>query len=448
MSRAEDPDTDQPLTITSPNVQPGDDTAAVASQGLLGITAKMTVYKVISTGALAVVGVVTARQLEPSGRGVLVLLLTIAAFSLLISSFGINLSGRVHLVGRVPIPSGDFMGLAGALVLAQFGLCILLGVTLLPTVDARLSLTQEVLFGALGAVMLAQLLLNDALNAYGHTTLATAVDAAGSTAQLVGVVAVASTGSKSVTAFVATFVVANGFQSALGLLALHRKGVALRPRFHRQSWRLLLRSGLPGIPTSLGQTLAFRVDRYLIGLYMNPAAVGIYAVAATAPEFLRLPSLVLSQPIVYRLASGSASYSEFRRVRFLCVAGTVALAAFFFVTAPFVIRFAFGADYLDAVTPLRILLLGEAGIAVNYLAAGSLAALNRISDAAWAAMAGLAVVALGDVLLIPSHGLVGAAWASAVGYTVMGLVAQLLLRRVDDAVLNPSAGLAVPGDQA
>jgi Na+-driven multidrug efflux pump len=44
-------------------------------------------------------------------------------------------------------------------------------------------------------------------------------------------------------------------------------------------------------------------------------------------------------------------------------------------------------------------------------------------------MAGLGLVIVADVLLIPSHGLVGAAWASAFAYSMMGLITFLRLRR-------------------
>jgi O-antigen/teichoic acid export membrane protein len=96
-----------------------------------------------------------------------------------------------------------------------------------------------------------------------------------------------------------------------------------------------------------------------------------------------------------------------------------------FVLAPFVVQIAFGPEYVGAVTPLRILLLGEAGIAIFYLDGACLAGTNRLRSLASAAVIGLAVVTVLDVALIPHFGLEGAAWASV----VMGAAAVLLLRR-------------------
>lgn len=399
-------------------------------RGLVGTTASILAFKLLSTAAIVVVGVVTARQLQPSGRGVFVLLIATASFGLLISSLGVNVSARILLVAKVdPVSSGDYLGLSAALVLLQTFVCAALGLLLLPAVNVRLSVPVLVLFAFLGAALLAQYLLNDTLNAFGYTTQATTVEAAGSVLQVLLVLLLAAFGHRSVTPFIAALLVANTTQALLGLYVLRRVAIDVRPRYRRSSWLLLLRKGLPGIPTSLGQLLTFRIDRYLVGIFLDPAAVGVYSVAATAPELLRLPSLAMGQPILYRLASGSAGVGEFRRIRNLCLVATVALAGVVAAAAPIGVRILFGPEYLEAVTPLRLLLLGELGIAVFYLDGAALAGTNRLKALAAAAMVGLGAVTFLDLLLIPAFGLAGAAVASAVAYSVMGGAAALLVRR-------------------
>ena len=431
MHRTEGADDVPPTPVGGPGQAPPEKSP---TSGLLSSTASMVGFRIVSAAATGVVGVITARRLEPAGRGVLVLVVAMASIGLLFSSLGVNISGRVHLVKAVdPVPSRDYIGLSATLTLVQLLMCVALGLTLLPAVDVRLSAPELGLFGLLGAAMLSQYLLNDALNAFGFNTLATKVEAAGGVFQLVLVLVLAASGERRVMPFVAILVVTSAFQAVVCLAMLRRGGIAIRPRFDARSWRLLLRTGLPGIPAALGQVLTFRADRYLLGLFMNPAAVGIYAVAATAPELLRLPSLALSQPMMYRLASGSAKLTDFRRIRWLCVIGTMAAAAIVFAMAPLAVRVVFGADYEAAVTPLRLLLLGEAGIAFFYLDGSALAGINRIRDTALASVAGLVVVGMLDLVLIPSFQLAGAAWASVVAYSVMGAVAAGLLRRAHRA---------------
>ena len=408
--------------------------AGSPTSGLISATASMVAFKILSAGAVGVVGVITARRLEPAGRGVFVLLVTMASFGVLLSSLGVNMSARLHLVTPVNrIPSGDYLGLSAVLTGVQVLMCVALSLTLLPAVDVRLSMVDMGLFGVLGAAMFAQYMLNDALNAYGFTTLATKVELTGSVMQLSLVVMLAAAGEESVMPFIAALAAASAGQAVLGVAMLRRAGIQVRPTADVASWRRLLRNGLPAIPTALGQVLTFRADRYLVGLFMNPAAVGVYSVAATAPELLRLPALALSQPMLYRLASGRARIRDFKRIRFFLLAATVVSAATVAALAPMAVRVVFGAEYTAAVTPLRILLLGEVGIAVFYLDGSALAGSNRIRDAALAAVAGLAIVAALDLLLIQRFELAGAAWASVAAYSVMGAVAAVLLRRVHRA---------------
>lgn len=396
------------------------------SQGLAGATASMIAFKLLSNAAVVGVGVITARQLHPTGRGTLVLMVTIASFGVLISSLGVNVAARVHLVAKVsPIPSGEYFGLTGALVILQLAMCTGLGLTLLPVVGVRLSALQLLLFTLMGASLLGQYLLTDALNAYGFTTLFTTVDAAGSAMQLFLVFLLSMTHQRDASSFVAALLAAGVFQALLALVALRHVGVRTRPSYDRQTWKLLLRKGLYGIPTALGQSLTFRIDRYLIGFFLNPAAVAVYSVAASAPELLRLPALALGQPIAYRLASGSASLGDFRRVRNICLALTAGMAGVVALAAPTAIRVVFGPEYLDAVTPLRLLLLGELGIAAFNLDGALLVGADNIKAFAKSAMLGLIVVSVLDIALIPIFGLAGAAWASVAAYSAMGTSAAL-----------------------
>ncbi|MEA2703023.1 MAG: hypothetical protein QOD63_968 [Actinomycetota bacterium] len=426
--------------------------AEAPTKGIWSITARMSVYRVLSGAAAGAIAVLTARQLGPSERGILVLLLTLSSFTLLLCSVGLNTSGRIHLVGKGDgrVESGDFVGLSATLTLLDVVVCAGLGLVLLPLVHVHLSLADLAIFGLFGGSMIAAYLANASLNAFGWTATASAVDAVGSAVQLIAVLGVWGAGARSVDPYLVAMLLGNVLQLALALVVLRRHGVKLRPRCSRGPWRRLVRTGLPGIALDVGGVLTFKIDRYLIAAFLAPAAVGIYSVAATASELLRMPVLALSQPIFYRLASGSARISDFRHTRRLCLAATAALVVVMFLAAPVAVETLFGPDYAGAVTPLRILLLAEFGITAFYLDASSLAAgLHKVGAAGGAAVVGLVFVAVGDLILIPSYGIAGAAWASVVAYSAMGLVAHLLVRRhePDIEALAGVSTVAGPPDQ-
>jgi O-antigen/teichoic acid export membrane protein len=309
-------------------------------------------------------------------------------------------------------------------------LCVALGAVLLPLVDVHLSAREQLLFGALAGSIQAPFLLNAAINAYGFTARAAAVDATGTISQLVLTAGLFLAGQRHVDAYVAALIAGNLVQLVLAVRALRPAAGTLRPRFDRSTWKPVIRTGLPGIAVDLSAILTFRLDRYLIGLFLDPAAVGIYSVAATAPELLRLPALAMGQPIFHRLAAKTARVDDFARTRRLCLLATAALAIVAYAVAPFAVRSLFGRDYEGAITPLRVLLLAEFGITLFYIDGACLAAaFGHLRDAAAAAVSGCLVVVVADLVLIPTHGVVGAAWGSVLAYSVTGLVARGILRR-------------------
>lgn len=400
-----------------------------ATSGVLAITAWTVAYKVVSAICAAGITVITARALGPGGRGEFVLLFTLATVTYLACTFGVSTAARVHLVAKERVvESDDYIGLCAALTVLETVVCALLAAAVLPLVDVRLSATSCVLVGVLGGTFLAQYALFDAVNAYGETARASALDASGSVAQLIFVLVLARRDVDDVDPYLVALVVANLVQIILELLSLRGMRVSLRPRYRRAQWKLLLRTGVPGAVLSLAQITTFRLDRYLVGIFLTPAAVGLYSVAAAVPELLRVPAVALSNAFFYRIAAGSAEPDDFRRLRRAFIALAVGLSAATFIAAPLLIRLVFGPEYAGSVGPLRVLLLAEVSVCVFQLDGFSLAGLNRIGKAAAAAGLGLVVVTLADLVLIPALGINGASWASVLGYSAMGAAAAAFLR--------------------
>jgi hypothetical protein len=139
--------------------------------------ARILIWRVVSTLAVTAVAVITARELGPSGRGVYVLLLTGAAFALLVCSLGVGVAGRVHLVApERPVTLGAYVGLGICLILLEMAACAVLSVTILPLVKVDLTFGGAVVFGLVGGSLLGQYLLSEAMNAFGHTSAAAATD--------------------------------------------------------------------------------------------------------------------------------------------------------------------------------------------------------------------------------------------------------------------------------
>lgn len=397
--------------------------------GLAGTTARIVACKVVSGLALVGIAALTARQLGPSGRGVLVLMITLTSFAFPVCSLGVNIGGRVHLVApRNPVPLAEYVGLCLVLALLDLAVCTALGSVLLPLAKVDLPYLDLLLFGLMGSAFLLQKLLNDGLVAYGLPVEAALIESGSLAARLATVGSLVLIGSADVRPYVLAFTITD-FVQALAALGRLRRVQAATPRYHLPHWARLIRTGLPGVGYTMSQILTFRGDRYLLGIFASPAAVGIYSVAATAPEFIRLLPMALSQSVFHRLASGAAAVRDFRKARALCVLLTLGLIAVAFPVAPLAVHIVFGPEFASAVLPLRILLLAEIGMALFSLDGAALMGRGRVSDMALAATLGLVLVSAADLLLIPTYGLPGAAWASVFAYSIMGAASVFLLDR-------------------
>jgi O-antigen/teichoic acid export membrane protein len=422
------------------NPPPTDELGATPSRrqtidgGLFRTTRGIVLAKAVSGAGSAGVVVVTARQLAPEGRGVFVLLFTLTTFALFACGLGVNISGRLELVAADdPVRSGDYLGLTCALTLLQALVCALLAVTLLPLLDVRLSASTVVAFTLLGGSVIAGYLIIDALNAYGHTVPAAVVDAVAGLLQLAFVLIVAALGATTVEPFLAALFGAYALEIVLGLYVLRRIGVPIRPHYHWPHWLRLLRRGPSAMAIQLGQLSIFKIDRYLVALFLSPAAVGVYSVAAAFPELLRIAPNAMAQPVFYRLASRSASVRDFARARRLCLALMVVVGAVIALAAPSIVSIAFGPEYSGAVTPLRLLLVAELGLAVFYIDGASLSGQDRVRETAAAVVAGVVVAVASYLVLIPAFGINGAAIGSIAAYFTMGLVARIYLSRSERA---------------
>ncbi|MDQ3979445.1 MAG: oligosaccharide flippase family protein [Actinomycetota bacterium] len=395
----------------------------------LRATVSITACRAASIVLASVVAILTARELGPAGRGAFVLLLTIASVTAVVCTFGMNLAGRVHMVAASdPIPLNEYCGLSMVLALLSALVSGIAGATLLPSAGVRVSAAELLLFSTLGTTLLTQLVLTDALNAFGFTVLAARVEVGGFLIQVVMVTSLVVAGVERFQLYVIAVVLSGVFQSAAALFLLRRRVGPIRPRYHYGHWRRLIRTGSPGMPSTLSQLLTLRVDRYLVGAFLNPAAVGVYSVASTVPEFLRVVPMALGQSVFYGVASNTSTAASIRRAMLTCLAATTGLAMAIFVVAPVAVATVFGREFSGAVTPLRILLLAEIGMIFFHVEGSVLGGQGRLSAGGIAAAAGFVLVLIGDLLLIPAFDLAGAAWASVIAYSAMGLIVHRLVR--------------------
>ncbi len=374
--------------------------------------------------------VVGARVLGPSGRGILALELTLASLTGLITTLGITISCRVLLVAdRQPVTLADYIGLSLTLTLVQGVISLVVVRIGLPLVGVRLSPMETMVFGLCGMSLVSAAAALNALYAYGRFGAAGFMEAAGGLITL-GLTAVAAiAGTRWVPVYVGAISIGLLVSLVGSVIHLRAVGQRLVPRYRLAAWKLLVRQGIPGIGLTLSQSAAYRFDRYLVGLYLTPAAVGFYSVAATATELLRILPTSIGNVLVHRLAALRYGHDKSYMVYRVALTASAVPVIILLVVGNWLLVTIFGVAYVASVDAFRILLFGEIAVASFLIDSSQLMGRGDVGRASLSAAVGLIIVTSLDLILIESHGIEGAAWASIAGYAFMAVLARYFVVR-------------------
>ncbi len=203
-------------------------------------------------------------------------------------------------------------------------------------------------------------------------------------------------------------------------VAIQFAAVPVRKRFFIDR-RLALEMVRFGFPLGLNSifTLAFtRIDRFIVGAMINPAAVAVYEVAARIPDNgyrLFQSFLAVFFPNISELAAAGRHREaervlnhSLRLVTFLSM--LAALAAILFQRE--IVRILFSERYMESAPVLSILMLSAGFGLVENLLGSTLIAFGHSGMPVKINLVNAVVNILGAVLLIPPFGLAGAAAAS------------------------------------
>jgi O-antigen/teichoic acid export membrane protein len=194
----------------------------------------------------------------------------------------------------------------------------------------------------------------------------------------------------------------------------------IRFRFNGRIFGAALRFGLQGHLGNIGVYLHNRFNVFLINYYTDMEYVGIYAVSVVVAEsLLYIPNSLtpVLYPIVVSNHRQDINYFTAivcRNTVFLCAtAGLVLL-----VVAELLVRGAFGAEFAEAITPVRILVPGMVAFCVTSVLNSYLNGIGRPTLPSVVSWVMFLVNVPVNVLLIPKWGLIGAALASTFSYSI------------------------------
>jgi O-antigen/teichoic acid export membrane protein len=200
----------------------------------------------------------------------------------------------------------------------------------------------------------------------------------------------------------------------------------------RPSTRQLLTFGGASHASTVLMQINYRVDLYLVNLFLGPAAAGVYYIAARMAEQLWIVSQSASAVLLPTLSARTVGVEDTaaRAVRLTLWAalgsGLVLLAS-----VELLVKVLFGAKYAAASGVVALLLPGVLLLSGARVACVAMSARGRPELNIYMSVA-IFVLNVGlNVLLVPVLGARGAALATSCAYGVGAVISLVLLARLD-----------------
>jgi O-antigen/teichoic acid export membrane protein len=378
-------------------------------------------------------GVLTARLLGPERRGVLTLVMTLSLTLVYFADLGIS-KANIYLIGRrkrsetAVAANSLFIALNVSVVVSLFlwlARDLLLDTLLrgLPShyLSAILLLTPTLL---LYTYWMAILRARQSFGVFNFLRLLMPVTLLGFMA-LALLVFQGGIGWATVAYVIATFLAAS-----VGLLIVGRL-VRFRPVFYWPLARESLIYGAKSYMQNLVGHLAYRLDVYVVALFLSPRDVAFYSIATSIAELSwYIPNSVgivlfpkLSNEPEEKIHSLTAEVCRHTLFITLLATGGVVLAGVLGIPL------LYGAEYTPAIAPLVALGPGVVAMGLYKVLTRNFSSRDRQQVAVLIAVLGLILNVTLDALLIPRLATAGAALASSCAYSVMGVALLFAFRR-------------------
>lgn len=369
-------------------------------------------FRILNVVCAAALGILTARMLGPTGKGLYTLPMVQAA--IVVSLFaGLNSATSYFLLNRNSGRSVLVPALVTALLFfagASAGVLIIaaIGSQWWAALPAILSLPSYIAINFCTGYVIGVKRVRYATSITMATTVVTLVLMA------IGMFLVA----KSASVAIVVWIVANSAVGAAALLVvfIHSRRLSRgTPVPVRTYAAFAAKVGA----VALVSLLNYRADLYIVALLLKPAYLGMYAVAVSAAESLLIPTQVaalVTSPHVGSFEEPAASRLTARCVRNnLLIA--LAVCGVLFVCAPYLVRVLYGTAFTPAIPALQILLVGVVALSLgaplsNYFTLK----LGKPEVPMTLAAASAVICIVIAYTTVPHFGLEGAALGSSLAY--------------------------------
>jgi len=407
--------------------------------------------EILTVGLNMLLGILTARLLGPEQRGILTLLMTLPLTLVHFADLGIS-QANIYLIGRRKRP---------AEVILTNSLAIALGISFI--IVAVLWLLRDLVLSTLlrglpapyfGVVLLLLPLLllytywMAILRAWERFRLVNLLLLLMPLALLLCMTPALLLSGGAFKWAVAAYLGGSLLTIGVSLLVVGRQVRQQSAGGHRLFDACLAREslsfGLKSYVQNLAGHLAYRLDIYLMALFLAPRDVAFYSIAVSIAELAwYIPNSVgivlfpkLSNEAEERVHPLTAEIC--RHTFVITLLATVGVTAAGIIGIPLL----YGVEYRPAILPLLALGPGIVLMSLYKVLTRNFSSRNRQQVSVIVALIGLALNVVLNVWLIPRLGTAGAALASSIAYTVMSVMLLIAFQRESQLTWRQ---IALPG---
>jgi len=396
---------------------------------------------VAGQAALIVGGVLVARILGVQGRGYLALLVLFPAVLGQIGSLGLPLAATYE-VSREPGRAAAVARALAPAVLVQALVLVLLHAGILAAVfwnsPHAVHISAIVSLGAVPAVLAQSygIALLQGQQRFAAFNVMRTIPVAIYSAVVLGIFVV---GEGDLEWIVVGWIVSS-LLAGLLTVAIAIRPLAFGTAGHAAiSLRGMLRFGLKGLLGWTSPIETFRLDQAIVGLFLSPAALGLYVVGlafANLPRFIAQSIGYIAYPRVAARA-GREAWSELWQFFWLAVAGAAFVVVVLELAAPRLVSLFFTSEFSGAVPLTRILLVGAFFLSARRVLTDGAQGLGRpeLGTIAEFSSWGFLVAAL--AIFTPLLGARGVALALAASAALSFGVLLVLLNRSRPGLAGP-----------
>ncbi|MFH1074315.1 MAG: polysaccharide biosynthesis C-terminal domain-containing protein [Candidatus Firestonebacteria bacterium] len=222
------------------------------------------------------------------------------------------------------------------------------------------------------------------------------------------------------------------FIPAIISIILVRKASGIKFSFNKPLFQKSLSFGIRGYAANLTQFFNYRLDAFLVNLFMDVVNVGFYSVAVSLAEVLWfIPGSVATVLLPKSSASDEKENNRFTplvlKATFII---TLLFAAVLFIGGSFFIKLLYTEKFLPALSALLILIPGTLIFSIQTVLSSDLVGRGKPGINTVISFIGLVVTLALDFLLIPKFGISGAAWASVASYATTSIITFVVFLKI------------------